>query len=154
VIQQTTPAEKKRVLFVCVGNACRSQMAEGFARAYGSDVMIVASVGLAPARTLAPDTIRAMEEKNIDIREQFPKALRHIGKAEFDLVVNMSGVYLPAEFGTKILDWEVMDPVFLPYKEHCEVREEIERQVMKLILELRRAPTMKFRGQGSGRVEL
>jgi arsenate reductase len=149
-----TPEVKKRVLFVCVGNACRSQMAEGFATTYGSDVMIVASVGLGPATSLAPDTIRAMDEKNIDIREQFPKALRHLGKAEFDLVVNMSGAYLPPQFGTRIVDWEVMDPVDLSYKEHCEVRDEIERQVMNLILEFRRTPKAKFRGQGSGRVEI
>jgi arsenate reductase len=154
VIQEGDTTLRKRVLFVCIGNACRSQMAEGFAGAYGSDVMIAGSVGLAPATALARDTIRAMEEKNIDVREQFPKALRHLGKAEFDLVVNMSGEYLPAGFGTRIVDWEVMDPVLLSYKEHCEVRDEIERQVMKLILELRRAPAAKLRGIGSGRVEL
>ena len=45
----------KRVLFVCIGNSCRSQMAEGFARAYGSDVMAVASAGLSPATRIAPD---------------------------------------------------------------------------------------------------
>ena len=154
MIQPAAPVNKQRVLFVCIGNACRSQMAEGFAAAYGSDVMIPASVGLAPATTLAPDTIRAMEEKNIDIREQFPKALRHLGKSEFDLVVNMSGQYLPPQFGARIVDWEVRDPVFLSFKEHCEVRDEIERQVMKLVLEFRRAPKTQFRGQGSGRVEL
>ena len=154
MIQQVPEPVKKRVLFVCVGNACRSQMAEGFAAAYGSDVLIAASVGLSPATRLAPDTIRAMEEKNIDIREQFPKALRHLGKAEFDFVVNLSGSYLPAEFGNKILDWEVRDPVFLSYKEHCEVRDEIERNVMKLIVEFRRTPGAKFRGFGSGHLEL
>ena len=64
---------KKRVLFVCVGNACRSQMAEGFARTYGSDVMIPASAGLAPASGVASATIRAMDEKNIDLRDHFFK---------------------------------------------------------------------------------
>ncbi len=154
MIQQVPETVKKRILFVCIGNACRSQMAEGFATAYGSDVLIAASVGLSPATLLAPDTIRAMEEKNIEIREQFPKALRHLGKAHFDLVVNLSGSYLPPEFGDKILDWEVRDPIFLSYKEHCEVRDEIERQVIKLILEFRRAPGPKFRGFGSGRLEI
>ena len=75
-----TPAAKKRVLFVCIGNACRSQMAEGFARTYGDDVLIAASAGVAPAVKIPSDTIRAMEEKNIDIRDQFPKALRHLGR--------------------------------------------------------------------------
>jgi arsenate reductase len=147
------PAAKKRVLFVCVGNACRSQMAEGFARTYGSDVMMVASVGVSPATGLAPDTIRAMEQKNIDIRDHFPKSLGHLGRAEFDLVVNMSGFYLPKEFGIHIVDWEVADPVFMEFEEHCEVRDDIEKRVMSLILELRRTPRTQFRGQGSGRLD-
>jgi arsenate reductase len=148
------PANQKRVLFVCIGNACRSQMAEGFARTYGSDVMLPASVGLAPATAVFPNTIRAMDEKNIDLRDQFPKSLRHLGRADFDLVINMTGFYLPKEFEGRIVDWEVADPVFMDYAEHCEIRDAIERLVMKLILELRKAPPAQFRGQGSGRLEV
>jgi arsenate reductase len=148
-----TPSAKKKVLFVCIGNACRSQMAEAFAKTYGSDVMVAASVGVAPAWNVAQATIRAMAEKNIDIREQFPKALRNLGKAEFDLVVNMSGGYLPPEFGTRIVDWEVPDPIMLSYKEHCEVRDQIERQVMQLILQLRQPQKAPLRGQGSVRTQ-
>jgi arsenate reductase len=148
------PAGKKRVLFVCIGNACRSQMAEGFARTYGSDVMIPASAGLAPAVAVAPDTVRAMDEKNIDLRDQFPKSLRHLARADFDLVINMTGFFLPKEFKGRIVDWEVADPVFMEYAEHCEIRDAIEQLVMKLVLELRVAPRTQFRGQGSGRLEL
>ena len=148
------PQAKTRVLFVCVGNACRSQMAEGFARAYGSDVMIAASVGLAPATAVAPATIRAMEEKNIDLRDHFPKSLRQLGKAEFDLVVNMAGFFLPKEFKGRLVDWEVADPVFMDYADHCKVRDRIETLVMKLVMELRVPPRTQFRGQGSGRLEL
>jgi arsenate reductase len=149
-----TFAYKKRVLFVCIGNACRSQMAEGFARALGSDVMIPASVGLAPAPAVAPDSIRAMEERNIDLRDHFPKSLRHLGRADFDLVINMTGFFLPKEFKARVVDWEVADPVFMGYAEHCEVRDTIEQRVMNLVLELRQAPRTQFRGQGSGRLEL
>ncbi|MCX6631292.1 MAG: hypothetical protein NTW28_27080 [Candidatus Solibacter sp.] len=148
------PASKKRVLFVCIGNACRSQMAEGFARTYGSDVMMAASVGLAPATAVAPDTVRAMDEKNIDLRDHFPKSLRQMGRAEFDLVINMSGFFLPKEFKWRVVDWEVADPVDMEYAEHCEVRDAIEQLVMKLVLELRAAPSTQFRGQGSGRLKL
>jgi arsenate reductase (thioredoxin) len=148
------PPALKRVLFVCIGNACRSQMAEGFARMYGRDVMIPASAGLAPASAVAPDTIRAMDEKNIDLRDHFPKSLRQLGRADFDLVINMTGVFLPQEFKGRIVDWEVADPVFMEYTEHCEVRNAIEAQVMKLVLEMRAAPRTRFRGQGSGRLEL
>ena len=126
-------------------------MAEGFARTNGSDVMIPASAGLAPAAYVAPATIRAMDEKNIDLRDQFPKSLRQLGKAEFDLLVNMTGFFLPQEFKGRIVDWEVADPVFMEYKDHCAVRDQIEQLVMKLILELRTPPQTQFRGHGSGR---
>ena len=128
----------KRVLFVCLGNSCRSQMAEGFARRYGSDVLVAASAGLTPALDVAEDTMRAMNEKGIDLRDHFPKSIRHLGKVQFDLVINMSGFDLPDGAGTVVREWDVPDPVFLKYQEHCEVRDAIERMVMSLILELRR----------------
>jgi arsenate reductase (thioredoxin) len=131
---------RKRVLFVCIGNACRSQMAEAFARTYGSDALIPASMGLAPALMLAADTVHAMAEKNINIRDQFPKSMRQLGRAEFDLVVNMSGSAVPEDLASRsrVLEWDVDDPVFVSYERHCEVRDQIERLVMDLILELRR----------------
>lgn len=150
-----TPEAKKRVLFACIGNSCRSQMAEAFARAYGGDVLIAASAGVAPAVSIARDTLRAMSEKNIDLREHFPKGFRDLGRAEFDLVLNMSGSYLRQSLGAAtVVDWDVPDPVMMDYPEHCEVRDAIERRVMALILELRRPAAPKFRGQGSGRLPL
>jgi arsenate reductase len=150
-----TPAPLKRVLFVCIGNSCRSQMAEAFARAYGSDVVAAASAGLAPAMSVAPDTARAMGDKNIEMAEHFPKSLRHMARAEFDLVINMSGTDIGHEFGkARVVDWQIPDPVSMDYKDHCAVRDEIERRVMGVILEMRRAPEPRFRGQGSGRLPL
>jgi arsenate reductase len=128
----------KRVLFVCIGNSCRSQMAEGFARAYGNDVLIAASAGVAPASRVAPDTLEAMDEKGIDLRDHFPKSIRHLGRVEFDLVVDMSGETLPPTIRCPIREWRVKDPVSLKYADHCAVRDDIERLVMELILELRR----------------
>ena len=95
---------------MCIGNSCRSQMAEGFARTYGSDVLMPASAGLAPAFMVAPDTVRAMDEKNIDLRDHFPKSLQQLGRAQFDLIVNMSGYDLPPEIDTPVRDWDVPDP--------------------------------------------
>ena len=129
---------RKRVLFVCIGNSCRSQMAEGFARTYGADVVIPASAGLAPALGIASDTKRAMLEKNIDITDHFPKAIRQLGRAYFDLIVNMSGEELPPTPAERIVDWEVEDPIRTSYERHCEIRDEIEGKVMTLVLELRR----------------
>lgn len=137
--RQGGEAQRTRVLFVCVGNACRSQMAEGFARAYGQDVIVAASAGLAPAMSVATDTIRAMEEKNIDLRHHFPKALRQLSRAQFDLIVNMSGSELPPPYdGIATRTWNVPDPIFTRYEEHRRIRDRIENLVMALILELRR----------------
>ena len=152
---QRPPQTKTRVLFVCIGNSCRSQMAEAFARQYGSDVLIAASAGLAPAFTVAPDTMQAMAEKNLDLRDHFPKGIRQLGRSQFDLVVNMSGVHVPSDLGTRMIEWDVADPVAMDYEEHCEVRDEIEQLVMKLIMDLRRrdhGPRLK--GFGSGRLNL
>jgi arsenate reductase len=133
-----TPSSKTRVLFICIGNSCRSQMAEGFARTYGSDVMIPASAGLAPAYMVAPDTVRAMDEKDIDLRDQFPKSIKQLGRAQFDLFINMSGYDLPSEIETPVRVWDVPDPIAEDYDTHCKIRDEIEGRVMGLILELRR----------------
>ena len=131
-------SELKRVLFVCVGNACRSQMAEAFARVYGPDVIIPASAGLSPAGSVAPDTVRAMDEKNLNVRDHFPKSIGQLGRAEFDLVVNMSGEELPRRLKAPVKEWDVPDPVSLSFDDHCRVRDRVEDLVMRLILELRR----------------
>jgi len=114
-------------------------MAEAFARAYGSDVLIAASAGLTPAFGVAPDTLRVMSEKGLDLRDHFPKSVRQLERATFDLVINMSGFDLPDKVGAAVRTWDVPDPIFLDYDEHCEVRDAIERLVMNLILELRRS---------------
>jgi arsenate reductase len=155
--QSVTAEKRKRILFLCIGNACRSQMAEAFARTYGADVLIAASAGLAPAIRIATDTLKAMAEKNIDLRDQFPKSLRHLGRSEFDLVVNLSGSSVPEDLAsrTKVLEWEVDDPVFMKYDQHCEIRDEIEKLVMSLILDLRQqAAPSRLRGQGSGHLDV
>src|SRR5947209_5619839 len=116
----------QRVLFVCIGNSCRSQMAEGFARAYGSDVMLPASAGIAPALVVAPDTRRCMKEKNISLDDHFPKSLDQLIKVKFDLIVNMSGVELQESPG-EVRTWKVRDPIGTRYDVHCAVRDEIEK---------------------------
>ncbi|HLI85131.1 MAG TPA: hypothetical protein VKV17_14515 [Bryobacteraceae bacterium] len=138
----------KRVLFLCIGNACRSQMAEAFARAYGSDVMAPSSAGFAPAQRVPEATIRAMAEKNLDVRSQAPKSISELGGAHFDLIINMSGYPLPQLNGTPLREWDVPDPIVMDYEEHCRVRDRIEMLVMRLILELRRE--QKKNSQNSG----
>ena len=128
----------KRILFVCVGNSCRSQMAEAFARAYGSDVMVAASAGLAPALMVAFDTKRAMKEKNLSLEDHFPKSLQQLSTVRFDMIVNMSGAELPETVKAPVRVWKIRDPIGTKYDVHCEIRDEIEKLVMDLILDLRR----------------
>ena len=144
-------SEPKRVLFVCIGNACRSQMAEAFARAYGSDVLVASSAGLFPANAVPPDTLRAREEKNLDLSGQVPKSLEDLDHAKFDLILNMSGFPLPPVGGGAVREWQVPDPIVMEYEGHCGVRDRIERLVMNLILELRRQENQEAAKAGPGR---
>jgi arsenate reductase len=128
---------KKKVLFLCIGNSCRSQMAEGFARRYGGDVMEVQSAGLAPASIVQPLTRKVMADKNISLDGQFPKDLSAVNVHDCDLVVNMSGTKLSTK-DLLVRDWPVDDPIGCPEEVYVRVRDEIEMGVMQLILELRR----------------
>jgi arsenate reductase len=130
-------AAKKRVLFVCIGNSCRSQMAEAFARTYGADVLDPFSAGLAPAPIIAPPTIDILGEKNVSVGDQFPKGLDMMARVPFDIVVNMSGskIALP---GAQMIEWPVIDPIGQTDEVYRAVAERIEGLVMRLILELRK----------------
>jgi len=126
----------KRVLFVCIGNSCRSQMAEAFARAYGRDVIKPASAGVYPASFIAPDTKRAMAEKNLDLKGHKPKSIEDTDLSKFDLIVDMSGGLLEGLKKTPVEVWDVPDPISLDYDQHCKVRDRIELLVKQLIREL------------------
>jgi arsenate reductase len=129
-----------RVLFVCIGNSCRSQMAEGFARAYGQGFWEVESAGLMPAIIIAPLTRRVMDEKQINLGEQFPKPLDWVRPETFDLVVNLCGCTLPETLQVPIRNWDVDDPIGRSEKVYRKVRDEIEGLVRALLEELRPQP--------------
>jgi arsenate reductase len=127
---------KKRVLFVCIGNSCRSQMAEAFARAYGADAIIPSSAGVSPAAIIAPLTRKVLSEKNIPIGDQYPKGMEMAMREPFDVVVNMSG--LPVAMGAqRVVNWRVQDPIGHNEDVYRQVAVQIEELVMRLILELR-----------------
>jgi arsenate reductase len=140
----------KKVLFLCIGNTCRRQMAEGFARKYGSDVMQPASAGLSPASIVQPLTKKVMEAKNINIDAQSPKNLNSVPLRSFDLIVNMSGMPLPTRVPMPVREWPIEDPIGRSEEIYEAVRDQIEMQVMMLILELRRdAAKQPFEAAGS-----
>ena len=94
------PLMKATVGFICVGNSCRSQMAEGFANHYGNQVFKVYSAGTHPAMMVSPDTVAVMKEENIDISKQYPKSLGAIPDKLNVLITMGCGVecpYLPAD---------------------------------------------------------
>ncbi len=127
---------KKRVLFVCIGNSCRSQMAEGFARKYGNDCMAVQSAGLSPAAIVQDETHQTMLARGVVLTGQFPKGIELLAREQFDLIVNMSGYALPKMNG-RIETWVVKDPIGLSEEVYEAVADQIEQRVMKLILEMR-----------------
>lgn len=130
----------RRVLFLCIGNSCRSQMAEGFARKYGADVMRPCSAGFAPAPIVQPLTKKVMEAKNINIDEQYPKDLGAIDVSTLDLIINMSGNRLPTRMPVEVREWKIEDPIGRSEDVYVAVRDQLENLVMQLIIELRRAP--------------
>jgi arsenate reductase (thioredoxin) len=129
---------KKRVLFVCIGNSCRSQMAEAFARAYGSDIILARSAGVSPSMIIQPLTRQVLEERNLSVDDHFPKGMEIVREQPFDLIVNMSGfpLAIPA---LRVVAWDVPDPIGREETIYREVAALIESLVMRLILELRTA---------------
>ncbi|MGM0413741.1 MAG: arsenate reductase ArsC [Bacillota bacterium] len=125
--------EKLKVGFICVGNSCRSQMAEGFAREYGSEIFEVYSAGTDPAPEVKPNAVKAMEEKGIDISDQYPKLLEEI-PGELDILItmgcNVECPYIPCKFRE---DWGLDDPAGHPIEVFRETREIIEEKVKDLI---------------------
>ncbi len=111
-------------------------MAEGFARAYGADVLSAQSAGLAPALAVAPLTHKVMLEKNIDLGHIYPKSIDAL-RGDFDLVINMSGQKRPFETQVPIENWEVQDPIGEPEEVYRRVRDDIEQRILRLVLALR-----------------
>lgn len=129
-------AAKKRILFVCVGNSCRSQMAEAFARAYGADIADSSSVGLAAAAIVAPLTRKVLAERNISTDGQFPKGMETVEHQHFDVIVNMSGQPVGVQ-ATHLIRWNVQDPIGHGEEVYRRVAAQIEELVMRLIIEIR-----------------
>jgi len=114
-------------------------MAEAFARAYGADVLEPLSAGLAPAYIIQPLTKKVMEAKNISLEGQHAKDLGAIDLNTIDLIVNLSNRPLPPGIPVEVRNWRVEDPIGQDEETYIAVRDEIERLVMGLILDLRRA---------------
>jgi arsenate reductase len=132
----------KRIIFVCVENACRSQMAAGFARRFARELGLeldIASGGTRPAERVDERAIQVMKEKGIDISRERPKAIDPRGLRDFDYIITMGcgaeGV-CPAGFTGRARDWGIADPKGEPLEFYRRVRDEIEQKVRELIEEV------------------
>jgi arsenate reductase len=115
----------KRVLFVCVENAGRSQMAEAFANHYGKGKFTASSAGIKLAEKVNPVVVEAMKEKGIDISMNLPKLLTPKMLEEADLIVTMgcgASDLCPGPFFKTTVDWELEDPKDKPIEKVREIR--------------------------------
>jgi arsenate reductase (thioredoxin) len=125
------------VLFVCVHNAGRSQMAAGWLRHLGGDRVRVLSGGSAPGDRVNPAAVEAMREVGIDIAGQTPQLWTEDSLGAADVVVTMGcGDACPVYPGKRYLDWELDDPAGQPVEAVRPVRDEIERRVRGLLTDL------------------
>jgi arsenate reductase len=131
--------KKLRILFVCVGNACRSQIAEGFAKHLGGDIVEAHSAGMMPVESVPSQTRKVMLEKDAPIDDQFPKGVEVFRNTEFDLVINMSGIMLPKGLREKERRWTVADPYGRSDGAYRQVRDELEQLVGDLVQQVRDA---------------
>ncbi len=129
----TTPS----VLFVCIHNAGRSQMAAGFARQLGGDAVRVSSAGTAPGTEVSSSATAAMAEVGIDITDQVPRLLTRQGAANADVVVTMGcGAECPMFPDIDYRDWQLTAQTRQSVDHVRPVRDDIRRRVQALLVEL------------------
>jgi arsenate reductase len=127
-----------KILFVCVGNTCRSQMAEGFAKHHGKGLVEVRSAGTSAAGSVNRSTIQAMMEVDIDISGQRSDQLTNEMLGWADVVVTMgccpADQFCPVDFKGRKYDWKIEDPLGRPWAVMQRVRDDIEKRVKELIV--------------------
>jgi arsenate reductase len=134
-------ADRPSVLFVCVHNAGRSQMAAAFLAHLAADRVEVRSAGSAPADAVNPAVVEAMREVGIDISAETPKPLTADAVEASDVVITMGcGDTCPVFPGKRYVDWRLDDPAGQGVDAVRPIRDEIERRVRGLLAELHGAP--------------
>ena len=125
------------MLFVCVHNAGRSQMAAGFLRQHADDRIEVLSAGSEPADQINAAAVAAMAEKGIDISTAVPRLLSDAAVRSTDVVITMGcGDACPIYPGKRYEDWALEDPAGKSIEEVGPIRDEIEKRVLRFVAEL------------------
>ena len=133
-------AESQNILFVCVENAGRSQMAEAFFRKYAPENFNVISAGTTPSSQLNPIVVKVMQEIGIDMTSQEPKLLSEQMISSSFRTVNMGCMdkeSCPSLFVKDVLDWNIVDPKEKPLDEVRKIRDQIKDEVLNLINSLK-----------------
>ena len=134
--------DKPSVLFVCVHNAGRSQMAAGFLTHLGAGAVVVRSAGSMPKDEVNPAAVEAMREVGVDISSQLPKILTTDAVQASDVVITMGcGDACPIFPGKRYLDWDLPDPAGKGVEAVRPIRDEIRNRVEALLAELLPAQT-------------
>ncbi len=135
--RRTGDGRKPTVLFVCVHNAGRSQMAAAFLQHVAGDRVDVLSAGSEPASAINPVVVQAMAELGIDVANEKPKRLETAAVERADVVITMGcGDSCPVFPGRRYLDWAVSDPAGKPLEEVRPIRDEIRSRVTGLLATL------------------
>lgn len=127
--------DKKKILFVCVENAGRSQMAEAFFKIYAPKGYEPVSAGTRPTTEINPVVVQAMKEIDIDVRKQKPKVLTSEIIQNSAMNVNMGCMNkdeCPAVFMKNSIDWNIEDPKGKSIEKVREIRDDVKRKVMRL----------------------
>lgn len=127
----------KRVIFVCVENSNRSQMAEAFARVHGGTTVEAFSAGSRPSGRINPKAVEAMREVGYDLGTHASKGLDEFNGKPFDAAITMGcGDECPLVLAKERVDWQIPDPKNMPPEQFREVRDLIERKVKELLARL------------------
>lgn len=127
--------KSKKILFVCVENAGRSQMAEGFFRKYAPTGFEPESAGTKPTGAINPLAVQAMAELGVDITSQIPKTITNSMIRDAARVINMGCMdkeSCPALFVNDVIDWAIADPRGKPIEDVRKIRDAIEKKVQEL----------------------
>jgi arsenate reductase (thioredoxin) len=131
--------QKKTILFVCVENAGRSQMAEGFFRKYAPGGYEPMSVGTKPVSQINPVVVQAMGEVGVDIKQQKPKDITEDLMRNSTKIVNMGCMdksFCLTLFIPNLIDWGIQDPKGKSIEQVREIRDDIEKRVKHLVTNL------------------
>jgi arsenate reductase (thioredoxin) len=131
--------QKKTILFVCVENAGRSQIAEGFFRKYAPEGYEPISAGTKPTSQINPIVVQAMDEVGVDIKQQKPKEITEDVMRNSTRIVNMGCMdksFCPTLFVPNLIDWGMEDPKGKSIEEVRGIRDDIEQRIRQLVTNL------------------